>query len=162
MDKGDVKKVAKWDYDVKKFDTVDEILDFAIGREIDAQSFYMKLSSIAKDPKLAKTLTALAAEELDHENELQAIKFGKVTLRDQEVGTLDIADYAKDVQPGPDISYTDLLIIGMKKEETSRALYVNLASIAAKQDLKNTFLKLAQNEAEHKLRFELEYDLMTF
>jgi rubrerythrin len=162
MNKGDIKKVAKWDYDVKKFDTVDKILDFAIGREIDAQSFYMKLSSIVKDPKLAKTLTGLAAEELDHENELEAIKFGKIALSDQEIGKLNIADYAKDVRPGPDMSYTDLLIIGMKKEETSRALYVNLASIAAKQDLKDTFLKLAQNEAEHKLRFELEYDLMIF
>jgi rubrerythrin len=162
MNKGDIKKVAKWDYDVKKLDTVDEILDFAIGREIDAQSFYMKLSSMVKNPELARTLKGLAAEELDHETELEAIKFGKVALINQEVGKLNIVDYTKDVQPGPDMSYTDLLIIGMKKEETSRALYVNLASIAAKQNIKDTFLKLAQNEAEHKLRFELEYDLMIF
>jgi rubrerythrin len=162
MDKAEVKQVSKWNYDVKKFDTVEEILDFAIGREIEAQSFYMKLSSIVKDAKLAKTLKALAAEELDHENELKAVKFGKIALSDQEVGKLDIADYAKDVSPGPDMSYTDLLVIGMKKEETSRALYANLASIAKKPDLRDTFLKLAQNEAEHKLRFELEYDLKTF
>jgi rubrerythrin len=162
MDKAEVKQVSKWNYDIKKFDTVDEILDFAIGREVEAQSFYMKLSSMVKDDKMAKILASFAAEELDHENQLQAVKFGKVALIDKEVGKLDIADYAKDVKPGPDISYTDLLIIGMKNEETSRALYVNLASIAAKQELRDTFLKLAKKEAEHKLRFELEYDLITF
>jgi rubrerythrin len=162
MNKGDIKKVAGWDYDVKKFDTVDEVLDFAIEREIDAQSFYMRLSKMVKDPKLAKTLIDLAAEELDHETKLQAVRLGKVVLGDEDVGSLDIVDYTKDVAPGPDMSYTDLLVIGMKKEETSRKLYTNLAAIATKRNLKDMFLLLAQQEAEHKLRFELEYDLKTF
>jgi len=34
--------------------------------------------------------------------------------------------------------------------------------LTQKQELKEIFLKLAQEEAEHKLRFEIEYDLMTF
>ena len=60
------------------------------------------------------------------------------------------------------MSYVELLVVGMKKEEKSRKLYSDLASIAQKQELKDMFLKLAQEEAEHKLRFELEYDLTTF
>jgi rubrerythrin len=162
MNKEDIKKVAGWDYDVKKFDTVDEVLDFAIGREIDAQSFYMRLSKMVKDPELAKTLISLAAEELDHETKLQAVRLGKAALSDQEVGSLDIVDYTKDVSPGPDMSYTDLLVIGMKKEETSRRLYINLALIAKQHNLRDTFLLLAKEETQHKMRFELEYDLKTF
>jgi len=162
MNKGDVKKVAGWDYDVKKFNSADEVLDFAIGREIDAQSFYMKLSSIVKDKKLIQTFIDLAAEELDHETKLHAVRLGQDTIGALEVGDLGIVDYAKDVTPGADMSYTDLLVIGMKKEETSRRLYTRLASIAKQQDLRDTFLNLAREEAEHKLRFELEYDLKTF
>jgi len=162
MDKAEIKKVAGWDYDVKKFDTADEVLDFAIDREIDAQSFYMRLSKMVKDPKLEKTLIDLAAEELDHETKLQAVRVGKAALGDEEVGSLDIVDYTKDVEPSPEMSYNDLLVIGMKKEETSRRLYTNLASIATKQDLRDTFLLLAKEEAQHKIRFELEYDLKMF
>jgi rubrerythrin len=37
-----------------------------------------------------------------------------------------------------------------------------LASIFSEPELKDIFLKLAQEEANHKRRFEIEYDLMTF
>jgi len=60
------------------------------------------------------------------------------------------------------MSYVDLLVVGMKKEETSRRLYTDLAAIIQEQKLRDIFLKLAQEEAQHKLRFEFEYDLMTF
>ncbi|MFA5291525.1 MAG: ferritin family protein [Phycisphaerae bacterium] len=162
MDKQEVKQVAKWDYDVIKFKSADEVLDFAIGREIDAQSFYMKLSSIVKDKKLVKTLIDLAAEELEHETKLHAVRLGKAAIGTLEVGKLNIVDYAKDVVPTPEMTYADLLVIGMKKEETSRRLYAELAEIVEQPDLKNLFTRLAHEEADHKLRFELEYDLTTF
>jgi rubrerythrin len=60
------------------------------------------------------------------------------------------------------MNYAELLVVGMKKEETSRKLYADLAAIVQRQELKDIFLKLAQEEAKHKLRFEFEYDLMTF
>lgn len=65
-------------------------------------------------------------------------------------------------QQHPKMSYIDLLVVGMKKEEISRKLYTDLATIAQTQELRDIFLKLAQEEAKHKLRFEIEYDLMTF
>jgi rubrerythrin len=37
-----------------------------------------------------------------------------------------------------------------------------LAAIAQKKELKEMFLKLAQEEAEHRLQFEFQYDLATF
>jgi rubrerythrin len=162
MDNGEVKRAARWDYDIKKFCGICEILDFAIEREVEAQLFFMKLSKIAKDPEISKTFTKLASEELDHEKKLKTVRSGKESLSDEEVGNLDIVDYTDDISPGPDMSYTDLMILGMKKEETSRKLYLDLASIVKEQELKDTFLLLAKQEAEHKLRFEIEYDLKAF
>ena len=37
-------------------------------------------------------------------------------------------------------------------------LYLNLASVAEAEELTDTFLALAQEEAKHKLRFEIEYE----
>jgi rubrerythrin len=162
MDKREIKQVGKWDYEAKKFKSVDEILDFAISREIEANAFYKELAGMVENPKLVKTLSDLAVEELEHKVKLESVKAGKIELDEQEAGNLEIADYAKDVQPHSKMTYVDLLVLGIKKEETSRRLYTYLATISKEQKFKDVFLKLAQQEAQHKMRFELEYDLITF
>jgi rubrerythrin len=55
-----------------------------------------------------------------------------------------------------------LLVIAMKKEKAAFRLYTNLASIATSEALRDVLTKLAQEEAEHKLRLEIEYDWATF
>lgn len=147
---------------MKKFRSVDEVLDFAINREIEAQDFYMKLAGFVEKPEMAKVLSDLASEELEHKAKLEAVKAGEISIGEEEVGKLDIAEYVQDVEQHSKMSYVELLIVGMKKEEISRKLYTDLATMAQTQKLKDIFLKLAQEEAEHKLRFEIEYDLMTF
>ena len=46
---------------MKKFSSVDEVLDFAIKREIEAQNFYMKLADFVEKPEMAKVLSDLAS-----------------------------------------------------------------------------------------------------
>jgi len=46
----------------------------------------------------------------------------------------------------------------MQREKASFNLYNNLAAIADDEDLRSTFLALAQEEARHKLRLETIYD----
>ena len=46
----------------------------------------------------------------------------------------------------------------MKREKASFRLYSDLAASVDDEDLKQTFLALAHEEAKHKLRFEVEYD----
>ena len=145
-----------------KFKSIDDALDFAISREIEAQAFYMKLADIVETPEMAKVFSSLAWEESEHKAKLQAVKAGKITIDEEKVGNLGITNHVKSVEPYSKMSYVDMLIVGMKKEEKSRKLYSDLAEVNQTQELKEMFLKLAQEEAEHKLRFEIEYDLMTF
>lgn len=147
---------------MEKFNSVDEILDFAISREVEANDLYVKLAAMVEKPKLAKLLSDLASEELEHKAKLEGIKAGKVVINAEEIGSLGIDDYLEKVEPHAKMSYVELLVVAIKKEEKSRKLYSDLASIAKKQELKDMFLRLAQEEAEHKLRFEVEYDLTTF
>lgn len=147
---------------MKTFRSVDEVLDFAINAEIEAYNFYMKLSEFVEKPEMAEVLSDLALEELGHKAKLEAVKAGEIGLNEEEVGNLGIADNVEDVIPDAKMSYLDLLVMGMKKEEAARKLYTDLAIIAQEQEVRDIFLKLAQEEADHKLRFEIEYDLMTF
>ncbi|MDT8303982.1 MAG: ferritin family protein [Sedimentisphaerales bacterium] len=137
-------------------------MDFAINSEIVAQDFYMKLADFVEKPEMAEVLSDLALEELGHKVKLEAVKASEIEIDEEEVGTFGIADNVEDVIPDAKMSYIELLVVGMKREEAARKLYTDLSKIVQKQELRDIFLKLAQEEANHKLRFEIEYDLMTF
>jgi rubrerythrin len=147
---------------MENFKSVDEILDFAIGREIEAIQLYIDLAKKVNNPKMRETLKGFAREEQEHKMKLEEAKAVGIVLQDEEVGNLGIAEYVDGGEARPDMSYADVLILAMKKENSSVKLYTDLAKIAQDEELKDMFLWLAQEESEHKLRFELEYDLTTF
>ena len=71
---------------------------------------------------------------------------------------LKMSDYHVDIIPKSDMTYQDLLTIAMKKEKGAFKLYTDLANKISDPKIKEIFLGLAQEEAKHKLRFEIEYD----
>jgi len=147
---------------MKTFRSFDEVMNFAIGAETEAIDFYRMLADFVEKPEMAEVLSGLALQESEHRSKLEAIKAGRIVMDEEEVGDLGITDHVEDVKPYAKMNYVDLLVVGMKKEEAARKLYADLASIAQTQELQGILLKLAQEEAEHKVRFELEYDLTTF
>ena len=71
---------------------------------------------------------------------------------------LHISDYIVEPSKNGELRYQDVLIIGMKREEASFTLYTDLAERSSDDDVKKLFLKLASEEAKHKLFFERIYD----
>jgi rubrerythrin len=133
-------------------------LDFAIQREEQAYDFYTTLARKVTAEEMRLALISFAKEELKHKATLSAIKRQKVKPPDEKIRDLQISDYVTDVEPRPEMTYKDALIIAMKKETNSFRLYRDLAAIIVDEDLRNTFLTLAQEEAKQKLRFETEYE----
>jgi len=147
---------------MENFGSVDEIPDFAIGREIEAFQLYIELSGKVEKPQMRKVLKAFAIEEQEHKAKLEEAKAEGIVISDEEVGSLGMAEDIEGGEFRPDMSYADILILAMKKEDISVRLYTELAKITQDEKLKDMFLWLVQEETEHKLRFELEYDLTTF
>ncbi len=142
---------------------MNDVLDFAIAREVESRRFYGELAQLATKPEVREIIGRLATDELQHSIHLQAIRAGEVAFAgDEEVGSLDIEEALAEVSPQPGMSYADLLVVAMKKEKAAFRLYTNLASLARSQALRDVLTKLAQEEAEHKLRLEIEYDWATF
>ena len=139
--------------------SIDEVLDFAIGEEKAAAEFYTRLADQSKTPGMRQILEGFAQEEMGHKAKLESIK-ARRTLRPtrQPVADLKIAEYMVDVAPSPDMNYQGALVLAMKKEKAAFRLYTDLAASADDDKVKATFLALAQEEARHKLRFEIEYD----
>jgi len=144
--------------EMDKFESVDDILEFAIAGEVAANQFYMELAGKMKNPAMAKVFEDFAKEELGHKAKLEAIKQDKTLEPTEKVTDLKIADYLVDVEPQPGMDYQDALILAMKKEKAAYKFYTHLAAVAGDKNLTKTFLRLAQEEAKHKLRFEIEYD----
>jgi rubrerythrin len=143
---------------MKRFSSVDEILDFAIAREVEANEFYTQLAEQMENPSMRKVFEAFAIEETGHKMKLEAVKAGEHELTDEQVQSLEIADYVAEGEARPDMSYAAALVLAMKREKASYRLYIDLATVAEAEELTDMFLALAQEEAKHKLRFEIEYD----
>ena len=142
--------------DLKKYQ---EIIQFAIEKEIGAFHFYTKASQVAKYSGAKDLFVDLAREEEGHRKLLENLTVGKIAqLKIEAVPDLKISDYMVDLEFRPDLSYADILRVAMKMEERSLKLYRDLEGSNKDEELKKLFAFLAQQEAKHKLRLEKIYD----
>lgn len=144
---------------MKNFDSIDDILDFAMKSEQEAVDFYSQLAGRMSNEQMKEVFREFAQEEVSHKARLQKIKDEKLfDMQAEEVNDLKIADYVVNARPADDMEYADALILAMKKEKAAFKLYTKLAERTKHPELKQVFQALATEESKHKLRFELEYD----
>ncbi|HWR82612.1 MAG TPA: ferritin family protein [Candidatus Deferrimicrobium sp.] len=142
-----------------KLDTVDKILEFAIAKEEDAARFYRDLAVKMQLKHMKEVFLGFAREEDGHKEKLLGVKSGKrLHSAEKTVQDLQIGDHLVDIDLRSDLGYQEALIVAMKAEKAAFKLYTELAQATADAGLKQLFLSLAQEEAKHKLRFEIEYD----
>jgi len=142
-----------------ELDTVDKILDFAIEKEEEAVVFYTDLAAKMDHQHMKDVFLGFAKEEKGHKAKLMVVKRGQeLVLEKKKILDLKMAEYLKDVAPDSGMTYQQALITAMKAEKAAFKLYNDLAESADKPSVKELFLVLAQEEARHKLRFEIEYD----
>ena len=144
---------------MQQWKSVDEILDFAIVQEEQAAQFYTELAGRMDRPWMSKIFKDFAREEIGHKNKLVEVKSGKrLMAAEQKVLDLKIGDYLVDVEPTDHMDYQQALVVAMKKEKKAFKMYIDLAGATDDTNLQTVFMSLAQEEAKHKLRFEIEYD----
>lgn len=142
-----------------EFKSMNEILDFAIGKEEEAYNFYYKIADSAKFPYIRTIFVEFAKQEEGHKAKLLQVKGGKMELpSDKTVKNLKIGDHLVDISITSDLSYQEALIVAMKAEKNAYVMYTNLANAAKDSALKELLQGLAAEEAGHKLRFEMEYN----
>jgi rubrerythrin len=140
----------------------EEILQFAIAREMEANQFYLALADRVADDRIRKIFEDLAREELEHKAklELEVMKTGRVLPADEKV-TIPEHEYIISDDDSPlDMDYKDVLMLGMEKEESAFRTYINLIPNIEDEESRALLLGLAEEEIRHKIRFEIEYDLL--
>lgn len=142
---------------------LDEIIDFAIQREKDAVLFYQGLQKSVHFSERTKLIRSFELMESGHIKVLELIR-KQIELKSiesivvPEVENLRISDYIVEQTSEGEMGYQDILISAMKREEQSFSLYTDLAESSKDSGIKRLLLKLASEEAQHKLFFERIYD----
>ncbi len=144
-----------------KFKSVDEVLEFAIIEEEKAHDFYIELAKKTQKAWMKKTFEQFAQEEMEHKALLLSVKAGgELKPVEGKILDLKILETLKeeDITNLEQVDYEDALKIAMQKEKEAYLLYMNLAQQVEDPKIRSLFERLAQEEANHKLRFEMEYD----
>ena len=146
---------------MEEFESDDEILEFAIGREVNAHQFFVDLADQMDNPTMRLLFENFAKEELRHKAalELEVMKRGKVVAAPQDTADLDQTDIMVAIDPETNIDYKNVLLLAINKETKSFRLYVDLAAMVKDKESREVLLSLAEEEAKHKARFEIEYDM---
>jgi len=141
-------------------ESVIDIIEFAIAREEEAYLFYYDLSNGMRSSQMRDLLREFAAEERHHREKLAALRDKGLSgaFPSGAVDDLRIADYQVAVEPSQDMDYQHALMLAMQKEKAAFRLYTALAGMTDDPDIREMMLTLANEEARHKLRLEIEYD----
>jgi len=143
----------------RRFDTVADIIAFAIEREIAAAEGYARIAGLARTPGLRELAEDLRDQEIGHRRILEGLPPGPLGRRAAcEAPDLHLVDALAAEAPSGEMSLQDMLIFAAKKEAQSVALYESLTRSAGSPDEDRVFRFLAGQEREHKLRLEAAYE----
>lgn len=146
-----------------EFKDLNEIINYAIEREKEAEEFYKTISQEETMSGAKEMLEEFAQEEVKHQRILKEF-LNKGAVKSLEryklkwIVDIKRSDYVPDMEYSKGMGYNELLMLAMKREEKALALYNKLLNEADTEEGKKLFKVLCQEEAKHKLKFETLYD----
>jgi len=144
-----------------EFGSVEEALEFAIGKEEEAVEFYKTLAGEAPQASLKGTFENFSKEEKKHVALLSGMNANKEKIDSYEfkqITDLKISDYMMEIEYKPGMPMPEILKLAMKREEKAVLLYSALAGHTENADAKKVFMILVQEESKHKNILEKMYD----
>ncbi len=139
--------------------SMDDVINFAIDKEIKAMEFYQQCADRAKNPGIKKFFLEMVEEEQRHRDLLKGldpVSLGDVKL--PEVENLKISDYLIEVKFHEGLTYQEALTLAMKKEEKAHAFYAAWQDKCMHEKTAKVFEMLAKEELKHKRKIETIYD----
>lgn len=143
------------------FESIEEILTFAIDKEKEAAAFYDEVAQQETFSAAKKTFQEFAAEERKHQTMLEDFEGNQEKIKEYKlkwVPDIKRSDYLVDMTYEKGMHYADILRLAMKREEKALALYNVLQDKTDDQAYLKLFKILAQEEAKHKRYLETLYD----
>ena len=136
-----------------------KIIEFAIKGEEEAAEFYKRLQERSKFDAGKTMLKELEAMERHHITMLK--NFQEDSIEDYikySIPDLKISQFMQDIPEHDNMTYQEVIIVAIKREEAANLLYSTMAAEYPDGPAKNLFMLLADEESKHKLSLETLYD----
>ena len=141
------------------FKTFEEIMEYAINKEKDAEKFYTEASEKETYSGAKELFRGFALEERGHQKMLENFSAENLEyFKERKIPDLKISDYTVDMEYKPNMPYDDILRLAAKREEKAFKFYTDFAERAEQESHKKLFKILAQEESKHKLKMETLLD----
>jgi len=112
-----------------EFQSVHDVLDFAIAQERMSQQFYQELSERADNSAVREFLLKMSREEVLHEEQLcSLVQEGAADLT-HEVSSEEISAYIQSMNVPNELDYKRAVKIACEKENASQMLYSILSGM---------------------------------
>jgi len=139
---------------------IQAIIEFAIKKEKDAQTFYRSAASLSKHPELSILFKELSEEEEKHVKVLEELP-DPATLPESSqstTGLIKISLDPVDLKFHMEMNYQEVMILAIKNEENMVQFYRAWEAADQNPTRKKIFAYLAAEEAKHKDQLESIYD----
>ena len=145
------------------FKDLNEIIDYAIAREKEAEDFYNAISQEESMSGAREMLEEFAVMEQKHQVLLEKFKTkgldkSLANYNFKWIKDIKRSDYVVEMEYKKGMGYGDILLIASQREGAALKLYNALLAQAENEDAKQLFKVLCQEEAKHKKIFETKYD----
>jgi rubrerythrin len=149
-----------------EFQTIRELLQFAITKEQASQRFYTDMARQVKDIAAQKIFETISKQEEQHEEalKLEVLKQGYTLAEGPQAAESAEFEWQEELdldRESVSMSYTDALMMAIQKERAAFQLYTQLISMTQEPQMRKMLLGLAEEEMRHVIQFEREYDAVS-
>ena len=145
--------------------TLREILQKAIGKEIESQRLYHDLSQLMERSSVKDAFEELSLQERGHQQLLERYLRGELregALNHGETIDYKIAEKLDQPEVTTDMELKDIFLLAANREKFSHDFYLVLAGIHHEGEVKGLLEALAAEELRHKQRVEFLYSEVAF
>ena len=139
-----------------KFNSISDLLQFAISKEIASNQFYTDIAANIDDKSIRDIFVTLAKEELKHkqELELELMKIGNVVPKKVFNSRHADDDYLLESDLNESLTFNDAIALAIQKERAAFGLYMDIYALTDDDEQKDVIMMLAEEEVRHKIILE--------
>ncbi len=144
-----------------EFESVDDILAFAITMEMMSHQFYIELSDRMEGQDVREFFAGLAAEELLHADAIEKIRERGIEAQFSEYICSEVSNFLDATETPKDLGYKEAIALAIKKEQAASMFYNSLTDSCIDDSTRQVFTFLALQEESHRQQLSHEYDRIT-
>lgn len=148
-----------------EFESIHEILEFAVSKEEASVQFYKDLASKMGNSATQSLFEVFVQNEKKHIDalRLEINKLGyTVKPEEQEADSVYLWEERLELDDeAANMDFADALMLGIQKERAAFRLYAQIIGTTRDEEFIKVLMELAEEEMRHVLQLEREYEAIT-